>query len=105
VWTDWVKGDNTPVYTLLQKLKSATTYPRIAMCATQTLMMVAGGLLDGYVHAGPGPEDIAAAAYIVEQAGGTVTTIDGAPWSPFGSSSIVATGGGDFHAKLLKLIG
>lgn len=103
VWTDWVKGDNSQTLKILDQLKAATTYPRIAMCATQTLMLVASGRLDGYVHPRPQPEDIAAAAYIVEKAGGRVTTLTGAPWSPF-SESIIATGGGDFHEALLAIV-
>jgi myo-inositol-1(or 4)-monophosphatase len=103
VWTDWVKGDNTEPLAVLALLKEHTTYPRIAMCSTQTLMRIAQGQLDGYIHTKPGPEDIAAAAYILAQAGGIVTTLTGELWSPFGGG-IIAASNRKLHNQLLDLL-
>lgn len=102
-WTDWVKGDYIQTLDILARLRPRSVYPRIAMCATQTLMMVASGKLDAYIHPGPGPEDVAAAAYILEKAGGIVTTLTGEPWSPFGGS-VVAANNVELHLQLLALL-
>jgi fructose-1,6-bisphosphatase/inositol monophosphatase family enzyme len=103
IWTDWTKGDKARTLETLGRLVEHCTYPRIAMCATQSLIMVATGQLEGYVHPAPAPEDIAAAALLVEKAGGSVTTLSGEPWSPF-SPSIVATVNQQLHGEVLRLL-
>lgn len=103
VWTDWIKGDDKKVLRILGALKKHTLYPQIRLCATACLIDVAAGRIDGYVHPQPEPFDIAAGCLIVEKAGGTVTDLQGNPWSPF-SKSIVATNG-KIHNQVLEIVG
>jgi myo-inositol-1(or 4)-monophosphatase len=64
--------------------------------------MVATGKIEGYVHPGPTPFDIAAGCLIVEACGGRVTDMEGKPWTAF-SKSIVATNG-LIHEGVLQLL-
>lgn len=69
-------------------------------CAQVTLALVAAGVLDATV--GPFPPnawDTVAGAYMVELAGGTVTDLEGEPWTP-DSDGIVATNGRAHEAVL-----
>ena len=66
------------------------------------MMQIVLGKIDGYIIDFPQPFDIAAAALIVEQAGGKVTERNGDPWTPF-SKSIVATNG-IIHNDLLRVL-
>lgn len=61
-------------------------------CAGLDLAWVASGLLDGYWEQGDGPWDWATGALLVREAGGRVTTYDGAEWRP-GDETLVATNG------------
>lgn len=49
--------------------------------AALALAWVAAGRLDGYVQFALGPWDAAAGSLLVREAGGTVTTITGRPWT------------------------
>jgi len=60
--------------------------------AALDLVDVASGRFDGFWEFGLKPWDTAAGTLIVEEAGGRVTTGDGAPWKP-GDPLVVATNG------------
>ena len=66
----------------------------ISMCC------IAAGRLDGYIHLSLAPWDVAAAALIVEEAGGKVTNPAGEPWTVH-SKAFVASNG-RLHTRLLK---
>jgi myo-inositol-1(or 4)-monophosphatase len=68
--------------------------------AALTLCYVAAGRMDGYVHLSLSPWDIAAAAFIIEEAGGKVTTPTGAPWD-IHSRAYVASNQ-LLHSRLLR---
>lgn len=102
VWTDWCGYDKPKTLSVLAALNEATLYPQIRLCATNALLMVATGKIEGYVHPGPTPFDIAAACLIVEACGGRVTDMEGKPWTAF-SKAIVATNG-HIHDKVLQLV-
>jgi myo-inositol-1(or 4)-monophosphatase len=72
-------------------------------CAGLDLAWVASGLLDGYWEQGDGPWDWATGALLVREAGGRVTTYDGADWRP-GDDNLVATNG-PLHDTVLERIG
>lgn len=63
-------------------------------CAQVTLGMVASGTIDAAVSTQPNPNpwDTIAGVYLIEQAGGTVTDIDGSRWTP-NAEGIVASNG------------
>lgn len=102
VGTDWCSGDHEITIDILQKLDRHGAVVYIEGCCTASMMQVALGNLDGFVHPGPKPFDIAAAGLIVEQSGGRVTDLQGNPWTPF-SKSIVATNG-KIHDELLSVL-
>jgi myo-inositol-1(or 4)-monophosphatase len=63
---------------------------------------VAAGRFDGFWEMHLGPWDIAAGALIVEEAGGTVTAVDGAPFvSRLGN---VLASNGPLHAAMIATI-
>lgn len=102
IWTDHIKGSVDPVLDILGRLARHTLYPQIRLCCSASLAAVACGRIAGYVHPAPKPEDFAAAAFLVEMAGGKVTDIQGNPWTVF-SKSIVATNG-LLHEQLLEVL-
>ena len=101
VWTDHIKGSPDLTCEIFRQLSQATRYPQVRLCATASLMQVAQGKIDGYIHPKPEPWDIAAAALIVEMAGGKATNFVGEPWTPF-SESIIASNG-YIHTQLLEI--
>jgi myo-inositol-1(or 4)-monophosphatase len=80
IWTDWTKT-KPPEYTLdiVKRLWDCSRLPTVAICATHGLMMVATGVIEGYIHPAPMIEDHAAAGFLVQLAGGTVTDAQGNP--------------------------
>ena len=67
------------------------------------LSYVAAGKLDAVINRGPKPWDFAAGMLIVQEAGGYVTTMDGAKDQlPFADN--VLAGNPKIHAQLLKLL-
>jgi fructose-1,6-bisphosphatase/inositol monophosphatase family enzyme len=68
------------------------------------LCSVATGDMDAYFHVGLSPWDFAAGQIIVEEAGGTVTRLDGRPVHVFdGHRGLLATNG-LLHRGLMELI-
>jgi myo-inositol-1(or 4)-monophosphatase len=70
--------------------------------AALTLCYIAAGRMDGYVHLSLAPWDIAAAALIVEEASGKITTPTGARWDVHSRAYVASNG--LFHRKLLAYI-
>lgn len=70
--------------------------------AALDLCYVASGLLDGFWELELSPWDVAAGVLIIQEAGGTVTGPDGAPYR-LGERVLVASNGA-LHAKLLDLL-
>ena len=102
VWTDWTKQSAQTTLSILERLRECSVYPTMPLCSTHGLMMVATGKIEGFVHPYIAIEDHAAAGFLVQLAGGTVTDIHGKPWTPF-SESIVATNG-KIHEELIDAI-
>lgn len=73
---------------------------RVFGSAALSLCQVAAGRMDGYMHFSLAPWDVAAAALIVEQAGGKITTPRGAAWSVHSKEYVASNG--HLHATLLR---
>lgn len=106
-WLGWGKEnhngeDHKKVYDAIARLDKKSLYPQIRNSATADMMMVASGKVTGYVFTNPESFDIAAAGYIIERAGGTVTDLDGNPWGPFVRSLVASNG--VLHQELLDLL-
>lgn len=71
----------------------------VGMCS------VAEGCMDGYLHAGLQPWDLAAAMLIIEEAGGVVTRLNGDAVHLFDGRGGVIGGNARVHAEMLKLVG
>jgi len=80
----------------------ATAGVRRAGSAALDLCDVACGRFDAFWELSLAPWDFAAGALIVREAGGLVTTVDGAP-PPLASSSILA-GNPDMYAWLRRTV-
>jgi myo-inositol-1(or 4)-monophosphatase len=63
---------------------------------------VAAGRLDGYWELRLGPWDAAAGALLVEEAGGTVTDLEGGPLDP--DHPAVVASNGRIHAEMLRVL-
>lgn len=70
--------------------------------ASADLASLAEGKLDAYIHSGLKPWDVAAAALIIEKAGGKITDSKGNKWDIF-NPEIVATNK-IIHEEVVKLI-
>ncbi len=71
--------------------------------AALDLVHTAAGIFDGFFELGLSPWDIAAGKVIVEEAGGTVTNLDGGP-DVFTRGNIVAAGPGP-HREIVGIAG
>jgi myo-inositol-1(or 4)-monophosphatase len=70
--------------------------------AALDLAYVACGRFDGFWEEHLKPWDMAAGALLIEEAGGRVTAVDGAPYDPFGFS--IAASNGHIHDLLVGVI-
>lgn len=90
---------------MLDWLKNIVTHirqPKSMGSAVADLCAVANGQLDAYLQSGLKPWDMAAAALIVEKAGGKITTANNEPWNAFcpeifASNTLI-------HDKIINLI-
>ncbi|MBI4095168.1 MAG: inositol monophosphatase [Candidatus Liptonbacteria bacterium] len=103
VWIDPAKGDLKLFRAMREKLEECTTLPQTRIVCTISMMQIPMGRIDGYVHPGPMPEDIAAAMLVVEAAGGRVTNLKGKRYRVFSREPMVATNG-KIHEPLLELL-
>ncbi|OGD83383.1 hypothetical protein A2165_03530, partial [Candidatus Curtissbacteria bacterium RBG_13_40_7] len=70
--------------------------------AVSDLASLANGRIDGYIHSGLKPWDVAASALLIEKAGGKITTPAGGEWNVF-NADMLATNG-ILHEPILKLV-
>jgi myo-inositol-1(or 4)-monophosphatase len=73
---------------------------RVFGSAALSLCYVAAGRMDGYMHLSLSSWDVAAAALIAEEAGGTITNSIGEPWSVHSKEYIASNG--HLHPTILK---
>jgi myo-inositol-1(or 4)-monophosphatase len=101
VGVDWAREPDLRARTLaaLNRAASACRSVRSTGSAALALAYVAAGCLDAYYHLNLQPWDVAAAALIIQEAGGTLTTPGGAPWR-LGEPRVAASNG-RLHARFL----
>lgn len=75
---------------------------RISGSAARNLTYVACGQADLIVEYGDKPWDFAAGGLLLEEAGGKLTTLDGAKWSPYIQGYLASNN--KFHDEVIKLI-
>jgi myo-inositol-1(or 4)-monophosphatase len=84
-----------------QVLKQARAIRRLGSAAID-MCWVAAGRMDGFWEAALKPWDTRAAALILEEAGGRITSMNGGAWDPY-AGDIVATNG-LIHEEVLKIL-
>ncbi len=72
--------------------------------AILSLVHVATGIADGYIHASLQPWDFLAGKLIVEEANGKVTQVDGTSVRLLGNNNGIIASNGYIHNELLKVI-
>jgi len=104
VGLDWARRQD-----IRRRLTSAVARLALAAGTLRTIgsaslgfCFVAAGWMDAYFHFSLKPWDSAAGALIAQEAGGTVTGIDGTPWS-LEMESLLASNG-LLHPKLLEML-
>ncbi len=104
VGVDWARDPELRGRTLagVTRVAAACRTVRATGSAALSLAYVGGGWLDAYFHLHLLPWDVAAAALIIREAGGTVTTPAGAPWK-LGEAAVAASNGPLHEAFLASL--
>ncbi len=100
---DWSRQHaRRKTFALVNDLFFAAHKIRCLGSAALDMCSVACGQLEGFVHPGLAPWDFAAAHLIIEEAGGTVTTVEGGERT-IEAGSVLATNG-HIHAEALSLL-
>lgn len=94
IGVDWAREPRLRAATLaaLNRVAARCRTVRATGSAALGLAYVAAGWLDAYYHFMLQPWDIAAAAALITEAGGRMSTLDGAPWR-LGERAVAATNG------------
>lgn len=102
--TEWARDQRLRRRTasVFGKILGRVMSARALGSAALSLCYIAAGRLDAYFHLSLAPWDVAAAALIVEEAGGKVTAPTGTPWS-IHSKAYVATNG-HLHRTMLNYL-
>lgn len=89
-------------YTCLSKVYRNVGQVVCRGSSVSDIASIADGRTEAYLNHGLKPWDVAAASFLVEKAGGVVTTPDGKPWDIF-QPNILATNG-ILHPEILRRI-
>lgn len=86
----------------LMKLIENTDYDLISLNSSLGFAYTAIGKTDGFINMFNHPWDICAASFLIQQAGGVITALDGTPWTV---NTVGAIGGRtpEVHQELLSL--
>ncbi len=86
----------------IKELYTQTDYALITYNSSFGFTYAAIGKIDGYVSPDHNLWDVAAPNFLMLQAGGTLTDINGNPWN-FNARSVIAAKDPEIHKKLLKI--
>lgn len=86
----------------LLKLINETDYDLISLNTSLGFAYTAVGKTDGFINVFNHPWDIATASFLIQQAGGVLTGIDGSPWT-IETAGAIAGRTPEIHAELLDL--
>ena len=98
---NYLDQPNGPIQVFARLIKKGIPVRRLGSAATD-LCWVAAGRFDGFYEHQLNAWDSAAGFLIVEEAGGKVTDLNGAPYSPY-QPGIIATNGG-IHDELVEWV-
>ncbi|MEW5718294.1 MAG: inositol monophosphatase family protein [Chloroflexota bacterium] len=92
-----IRKRSTAMFTpVLQRVMAGRTFGSAAL----SFCHVAAGRVEGHAHLSLSPWDVAAAALLIEEAGGKITTPSGAAWTVHSREYVASNG--HLHATLLK---
>jgi myo-inositol-1(or 4)-monophosphatase len=94
IGTEWAheQGLRERTAAIFEQVVSQATTGRAFGSAALSLCYVAAGRLDGYFHLSLSPWDMAAAALIIEEAGGRLTTLPGKRWTVHSIGYVASNG-------------
>jgi myo-inositol-1(or 4)-monophosphatase len=103
VGTEWARDQKLRERTaaIFARIVARATTGRALGSAALSLCYVAAARFDAYFHLSLSPWDVAAAALVIEEAGGRVTTFAGAPWSVHSKAYVVSNG--YLHSQMLRI--
>jgi myo-inositol-1(or 4)-monophosphatase len=102
IGVEWARKQKSREHTssILRRMLARVMTARAFGSAALSLCYLATGRLDGYLHLSLSPWDVAAAALIVEEAGGRVTTPAGRAWDVHAQAYVASNG--HLHAQMLR---
>jgi myo-inositol-1(or 4)-monophosphatase len=102
IGTEWARAPKLRrrMVAILAQVVGRAMTARAFGSAALSLCAIAAGRMDGYIHLSLSPWDVAAAALIVEEAGGTVTTPAGVAWNLHCKGYVASNG--LLHSRLLR---
>lgn len=103
VGTEWARDQKLRERTaaIFSQMVARATTGRALGSAALSLCYVAAARFDAYFHFSLSPWDVAAAALVIEEAGGRVTTFTGAPWNVHSKAYVVSNG--YLHSQMLRI--
>lgn len=101
---DWSRQESSRAATLrrVNRLAHLVMSLRTMGSAALSMAYLAAGWLDVYYHPNLSPWDVAAAAVLVTEAGGWVSTLDGSPWRVDKRQCLMTNG--HLHAQVWPLL-
>ncbi len=95
--------DEIHTYTsFLARLLSETDYMPMSLNSSLGFAYTASGKVDGFLNTFCHPWDICASSFLIQQAGGKITALDGSPWT-IETVGAIAAMNPSLHKDLLKL--
>lgn len=103
VGTEWARDQKLRERTaaIFSRIVARATTGRALGSAALSLCYVAAARFDAYFHLSLSPWDVAAAALIIEEAGGRVTTLTGEPWNVHSKGYVVSNG--YLHSQMMRM--
>lgn len=99
----WIREKPAQIMSKFEAFSVLAQGVRRAGAASLDLCAVACGRVDGFWEEGLAPWDTAAAALIIQEAGGVVSHFDGAPFDPYIPN--VLAGNRPIHRQMLDVLG
>jgi myo-inositol-1(or 4)-monophosphatase len=100
----WYEPRRAHAASFFHRLIATNRWDCIALATSLALVYVAAGRVAGYAVFYVGhPLHAAAGAFLIEEAGGTVTDLDGQPWD-LRSETFLAAATPQLHAELLTIV-
>jgi myo-inositol-1(or 4)-monophosphatase len=88
---------------LVSYLLDKKKYYLTTFCTSLPFAYVSLGRVDAYVNGFSNVWDVAAANFLIQQAGGNVTELDGKPWT-LNSDNVLASFKSELHQELLSIL-